>query len=238
MEAFELRSIDSPSSVEIGAPFRFGFTVRNTTDTALTFSTDWSFRTPHADWRRQSWVTPDWSITFPVPAGEARNWRSAAAEFNTIAHYEFRLDLFGTTWSVDSVAATRRFGEPYETLDLTVLTVEGLERWPDPGAAADGAISVEEGDRLARAAVRVRNLTRHTMPHDEPADLVLVAGGRVIEPTPRPGDARAVLARPGEVTEGWVGFELPRGTTLDGAVVSWRPAHFDGPVRVDWNDPG
>lgn len=231
-EAFELVSIDSPSVVEINAPYRFGFTVRNTADSALTFTTGWSFRTPQADWRRRSWVTVDWPIAFSVPAGETKRWQSLTTDFNNVARYEFRLDRFGATWSVESVPARRQFGEPYRTLDRTVLTIEGLELEADPHAAADGAMSVD--DRLARAAVRVRNLTRHPMPHDEPGDLVLVASEQVIEPTPRPGDARAVLAPPGSVTTGWVAFAVPPGTALADSVVSWRPAHFDGPVRVDW----
>lgn len=233
-EAFELVAIDAPGTVEISEPWRFGFAVRNVADAARTFVTGWSFRTPEADWRRQAWDTVDWTISFPVPAGETRRWQSPTTAFNNVARYEFRLDRFGATWSVETVPATRQLGEPYETLDRTVLTVEGLELGPDPHAAADGAMSIDDGNRLVRAAVRVRNLTRHPMAHDEPGDLVLIASEQGFEPTPRPGDARAVLAPPGSVTEGWVAFEVPSGISLADSVVSWRPTHFDGPVRVDW----
>jgi hypothetical protein len=198
------------------------------------FRTGWIFGTPEAAGVRRSWVSADWSIAFPIPGGETRRWQSPTTSFNDMARYEFRLDRFGATWSVETVAATRQFGEPYETLDRTVVTVEGLDYGPGQHELADGSLSVEDGDRLTRVVVRVRNLTRHPMPHDEPTDLVLVAGEQLLEPTPRPGDARAILAPPGGETEGWVAFEVPPGTSLAESVVSWRPTHFDGPVRVDW----
>lgn len=233
-EAFELVGIDAPGTVEISAPWRFAFTVRNVADAARTFATRLSFRTPAADWRRRDWITADWSIAFPVPAGETRTWRSPVTDFNNVARYEFRLELFGATWSVETVPASRRFGEPYETLDATVLAVHGLTVGPDPASAVDDRLRAGGAGRLVRAAVSVRNLTRHTMPHDEPTDLVLAVDSGVIEPTPRPGDARAVLAGPGELTEGWVAFAVPFDRSLENGVVSWRPAHFDGPIRVDW----
>jgi hypothetical protein len=238
--SFELGSVRSPETIEIGSDYQIEFTIRNVGEQDGVFTSALSYRTPRGDWQ----ITNE-RLRLEVPAGREATWTSQAVTFDYMQELEFRLDALGTTWPLQVVSKTLAFGRPYVNPDEIELAVTNLSFADSYEYSIDQYDYVEEPPDASQwlfVAIHAENVSGSPAYAPLAQDFVALVGNQQFDARVYRRESQAYEGgeiQAGVVRRGDVLFAVPVGASESDIEVVWSESYYDGDVAAYWREnPG
>jgi hypothetical protein len=238
--AFEVSSVESPDTVEIGTSFEWSMTVENTGGEDGTFETVVRVQTPGGE---ESTST----VSVDVPAGETED-TVLSFRPDYIGEYLVMVEETGDEFGIRAVERSLTIGETYVTPDGVRLTLDTREIGSDIQPIQSYSYTSEEGRRIHRAGpeekfavltVTARNPTRE--PRELPTydEFVMVVNEDAeYESTERLARDAYTGGTSRVSREGVVLFEIAdRFDRGDDYQIYWTRATPEGTAEAVWSTP-
>jgi hypothetical protein len=254
-DAFEVVSVETPDRVEIGAPYRFHVTVRNTSDRRGTLASPLSVR-PEGG----AWQPLDQRVEVEVPPGETATWDASKVHLGYLGTYEFRIDALDERWSVAVTPGVLSFGTLYRTpANLGINVVGGTfesqfptgndgssegttTATPTPTATTTAPptatpVSAPDGKTWLLVYVRMRNFSQSEQRIPAADTFSLRVGDQTyapqsVGPAGERYHQRALAGR--TILQDPLVFAVPDDTSAGDVAVHWAEEYAQGRVELSW----
>lgn len=239
--AFEISDFDFPNEVEIGTTATGSVTVQNTGDETGAFQGILERR----DVGGHEWEQLE-TVTLEIEAGSEASWSTEIQE-PYIGPSEYRFLPETTPRTIDFVPATRSFGDSYTTpegqeisVSLGMMNFDGFDTEYTLDNWSEDTVTAESGNQFAFVNISVENTGPDPdIPPRQDAFSALVAGneysvfaaddwGRADFKSPITGSEYypGGVDDPGEITSGWLVFQVPDDLSVEDLTVQYSPDEY------------
>jgi len=238
--------MEGPSKVEIGEPFAFEITVKNTGEQPGTLRADLYSKTPDSQWERGV----EWEIG-PVDGGETATVASEKASIDHLTKATYRLGTSDITYTVQTVSKSLSWGQTYTspenfTISVDNLTLQESYEYRNFADEVDDARPEAGSDQWAFIDVTVTNDSGEPGFSPVSSDFVILAGNSQYnsesvvfdDPINKGTPFEGGELQPGVTRSGWVLYSVPLSIAPEDMTVAWSKSTFDGDISVNWSgDP-
>jgi hypothetical protein len=240
--SFELVEYNSPESVSINETAEITATVENTGEVAGVFSAEVYVR---FDASEQFSPLDDPVEAEIPPGGQVEITIAEYQPLYTDEALEARLGDFEETLTVNAVSATLEYGTTFTQYDGYLINLSNprlTQSYTSEGyTGGEEEESAPEGSQWLFVSVLVENGTGETELSPLSSDFSVLAGNSQFDPAilvPEPVEQGQPYdggeLQPGVVREGYIGFEIDAGLSLDDLQIVYTTQTIDGEVTVYW----
>lgn len=222
------RSVEAPSTVEVGQSFDVEVTVENTADAAAQYRSTVSYHREGGDWQRIG------RLERSIEPGRTRTLTATLPGIAFLGTYRFRLDRSGRTWTTESTPRELTFGSEFVTPRRVGATVLG-GNFTDTYEVVNSTetLTPPGDDRWLLVRVEFRNPTDGQL-QSAPFSTFSVRAGDEEYGVRLSDPGRRVTMGPQDRSRVELPFVVPRDLTVDDVGVWWRLAYSPGDTAAVW----